>query len=217
MLVRCFGMVVAVRAAKGRPTDCVMKAFTKRALSVGLGLILCAQAMAAEDEYAALRGKLETCSECHGENGASAQPEFPILAGQHLYYLYVQMKDFKSGLRENPDMKAIAAELGKEEMWAIAKFFSEQQWPNIGYRPDPEQARKGEVATVAGQCVHCHLGGFKGNSGTPRLAGQHAEYLKKTILDFKSKARANAAAKSSLMDTYSAEQISSMAEFLAGM
>ncbi len=30
--------------------------------------------------------------------------ENPILAGQEFYYLYVQLKDFKSGLRKNAVM-----------------------------------------------------------------------------------------------------------------
>ncbi len=65
--------------------------------------------------------------------------------------------------------------------------------------------------------MQCHLGGYEGNSGTPRVAGQHLAYLEKTMLDFKSKARANAAAKSSLMQSYSPEDIKKMAEFMADM
>ncbi|MCH8038411.1 MAG: hypothetical protein IIC53_14990 [Proteobacteria bacterium] len=187
------------------------------AASLVLGSIVVAQARAAEDEYAAVRETLETCTVCHGENGASSQPEFPILAGQHLYYLYVQMKDFKAERRVSPVMIEFVSILTKEEMLSIAKFFSEQEWPNIGYRADPARARKGEAAANFGQCVQCHLGGYEGSSGTPRLAGQHLAYLEKTMLDFKSKARANSAAKSSLMETYSAEDIERMAEFLAGM
>jgi len=57
-----------------------------------------------EDRFAPVRDKLQTCFVCHGENGVSTQPIFPILAGQEFYYLYVQLKDFKSGLRENPIM-----------------------------------------------------------------------------------------------------------------
>ena len=190
-------------------------------LWIAASLVLCsivvAQARAAEDEYAAVRETLETCTVCHGENGASSQPEFPILAGQHLYYLYVQMKDFKAERRVSPVMIEFVSILTKEEMLSIAKFFSEQEWPNIGYRADPARARKGEAAANFGQCVQCHLGGYEGSSGTPRLAGQHLAYLEKTMLDFKSKARANSAAKSSLMETYSAEDIERMAEFLAGM
>jgi len=134
-----------------------------------------------------------------------------------MYYIYVQLKDFKAERRASPVMIEFVSVLTRVEMRAIATFFSEQEWPNIGYRADPARARNGEVATIAGQCVQCHRGGYEGSSGTPHLAGQHAAYLEKTMRDFKSKARANSAAKSSLMKTYSAEQISSMAEFLAGM
>jgi cytochrome c553 len=180
-------------------------------------LIVAGQAVAAEDPYAAIRETLATCFVCHGPNGASEDPEIPVLAGQHMFYTYVQLKDFKAERRDSPVMTEFVSVLTKEEMRAVATFFSEQKWPNIGYRADPARAKKGEVATVAGQCVQCHRGGYEGNSGTPRLAGQHTAYLEKTMQDFKSKARANSAAKSSLMKTYSAEDIKGMAEFLAGM
>ncbi len=214
------------------------------AASLFLGLLVVGQAAAEEDKYAAIRNKLEACFTCHGKNGVSDDSQMPILAGQHMYYTYVQLKDFQAGRRispvmteimtgrtveelfangsqsgrsDSPVMTEVAAFLTKEEMRMIATFFSEQEWPNIGYRADPARARKGEAATMAGQCVQCHRGGYEGNSGTPRLAGQHLAYLEKTMLDFKSKSRANSAAKSSLMKTYSAEDIKRMAEFLAGM
>ncbi len=221
-----------------------MRALAKPLLFAALVSSVFGQAVAAEDEYAAVRDKLEACFSCHGENGASENPEVPILAGQHMYYTYVQLKDFQAGLRvsplmtevmtglsaeeirakgfqaarsDAPVMSELAAILTKQEMQTIAKFFSEQDWPGIGYRPDPEQAKTGEVATVAGQCVQCHRGGYEGDSRVPRVAGQHAEYLNKTMLDFRSKARHNSPAKSSLMDTFSAEDIAGMAALLAGM
>ena len=45
-------------------------------------------------EFAPIADLLEQCVACHGDKGASKKPEFPILAGQHFYYLYVQLKDF---------------------------------------------------------------------------------------------------------------------------
>ncbi|RMD64695.1 MAG: cytochrome c4 [Alphaproteobacteria bacterium] len=168
------------------------------------------------DAYADVREKLEVCFTCHGKNGASTRPEYPILAGQHLYYLYVQLKDFKSGLRADPVMSNIAKELSKEEMLKIAQFFSEQSWPSLGYRADPALAARGETATHAGECVQCHLGSYEGDSRIPRVANQHRAYLEKTMLDFKTGARANSPAKSSLMKSYDDADIAAMAEFLAG-
>ena len=97
---------------------------------------------AAADPYAAVRDKLVTCTACHGENGAAPiQPSYPILAGQHFYYTYVQLKDLKSGLRKNAVMNPIAAELEKSEMKLIAQYFAEQSWPAGGYRAVREIAR----------------------------------------------------------------------------
>ncbi len=186
-------------------------------LVLGLVLGVPEPARAAEDEYAAIRETLETCALCHGPNGASTEAEFPILAGQHLYYLYVQMKDFKAGRRASEVMSEFVAGLSRDEMKMLAKFFSEQTWPNIGYRSDPALARQGQTATVAGQCVQCHRGGYEGNSGTPRVAGQYPQYLEKTMMDFKTKRRMNSPAKSSLMKSYSAEDITGMAELMGGM
>ena len=174
------------------------------------------QANTDETEYQPVLDQIKLCVSCHGDNGATLQPTFPILSGQHFYYLYVQLKDFKSGLRKNNVMGPIASQLEKSQMKLLAKYFSEQDWPNIGYRTDSAAEIQGETATGAGQCVQCHLGGYEGDSRIPRLAGQHPEYLLKTMIDFKQKNRLNSPAKSSLMVSYSEEDIKAMSEYLAG-
>ncbi|MGI9305031.1 MAG: c-type cytochrome [Gammaproteobacteria bacterium] len=174
-------------------------------------------ASAAGDEYAAIRDKLQACATCHGDKGASAQAQYPILAGQELHYLYVQLKDFKAERRADPIMSPIAATLEKEEMQLMAKYFSEQAWPNIGHRSDAALEKVGLMAASAGQCVACHLGGYEGNSRVPRLAGQHPEYLQKTMLDFKTKTRKNSPAKGSLMESFGEEDIEGMADYLGGL
>jgi len=168
-------------------------------------------------EYAPVAELLEQCASCHGEKGASTEPEFPILAGQHFYYLYVQLKDFKSGSRKNEVMGPLVADLGKSQMKLLAKYFSEQKWPAIGFRASSEAETVGEKATGAGQCVQCHLGGYEGNSRIPRLSGQHPEYMFKTMSDFKYKLRLNSAAKSSLFVSYTDHDIKAMSEYLGGM
>ncbi len=127
------------------------------------------------------------------------------------------MKDFKAGRSASAVMEEFVATLSRDEMKTLARFFSEQTWPNIGYKTDPARAKLAKAATTGGQCVQCHLGGYEGDSRIPRVAGQYVQYLRKTMLDFKSKARNNSPAKSSLMSSYSAEEIAAMAEFLANM
>lgn len=173
-------------------------------------------ANAEENEYSSVSIQIKQCTVCHGENGTSLQPTIPILSGQHFYYLYVQLKDFKSGLRKNEIMGPIASQLEKPQMKMLAKYFSEKDWPNLGYRADSEAEIRGETATGAGQCVQCHLGGYEGDSRIPRLAGQYPEYLLSTMTDFKYRNRLNSAAKSSLFVSYSEDDIKAMSEYLAG-
>ena len=189
-----------------------------RALTGVVLTLLLLTAHAQSDEYAAVRERLATCVTCHGENGAAPiEPQFPILAGQEQYYLYVQLKDFKSGLRAGPVMGAIAAPLEKAEMQLLAKFFSEQTWPRLGLKYSAEARTRAQAMASAGQCTQCHLGGFVGNSRIPRLAGQQPEYLLKTMRDFRSRARNNAPDIAALMEVFSDEDLAAMAEYLAGL
>lgn len=169
------------------------------------------------DAYRAVKEKLTVCLECHATNGYTPDPTFPILSGQEFYYLYVQLKDFKAGRRASDVMGPVASELTRDEMKLAAQYYSEQPWPDIGYRGAADKIAVGERAAAAGQCVQCHLGGYEGNSRIPRLAGQYPGYLQKTMLDFKTKARANSAAKSSLMESFSEAELEAMADFLGNM
>lgn len=175
-----------------------------------------AAAVDGEDEYADIQDKLQTCTACHGEKGVSVIPVNPILAGQEFYYMYVQLKDIKSGLRESAIMAPIVADLDKEKMMKIAEYFSKQTWPETTFKTEQADISAGKKVVTAGQCVACHLGSFKGNSRIPRMAGQHVEYLAKTMLDFKNKVRKNSAAKGSLMASFSDEDIHAVAKYLAG-
>ncbi|MCH9048950.1 MAG: c-type cytochrome [Proteobacteria bacterium] len=170
----------------------------------------------AEDKFASVRDKLQICFTCHGENGASTQPTYPILAGQEFYYLYVQLKDFKSGLREDAIMSPLVANIEKQDLRLMAEYFGEQEWQGAEFTASPEQISAGKKVVDAGQCVACHLGAFNGNSRIPRLAGQHFEYLNKTMLDFKNKQRNNAQPMNALFGTFSDDEIKAVSQYLSG-
>jgi cytochrome c553 len=65
-------------------------------------------------------------------------------------------------------------------------------------------------------CTQCHLGGFLGDGTIPRIGGQTETYLHKDLLDFKTRARANNPDKSTLLASYSDEDLAAMARYLAG-
>ena len=177
---------------------------------------LSAQEAESEAMNEKIKGKIQICVSCHGEQGATIMPVYPILAGQNFYYTYVQLKDLKSGYRKNEIMAAMVQDLEKDEMKLLAGHFSEQAWPETKHKSDAGKTSIAKMAIDAGQCVQCHRGGFEGESRNPRLSGQNYEYLKKTMLDFKNKVRTNSAAKSSLFVTFSDKEIDALADYLAG-
>jgi cytochrome c553 len=174
-------------------------------------------AVAADDEFAPVQAMLQTCFACHGDKGAAPLEKSPILAGQEFYYLYVQLKDFKSGLRKSDIMGPVVQALEPEQLKLIAQFFAKQTWPTIAHTQDPSKMAAVKPALDAGACISCHLGDFRGNSRVPRLAGQKVDYLTQTMLDFKSKARSNAPAMGSLLTTFSESDLTSLADYLASL
>ena len=72
------------------------------------------------------------------------------------------------------------------------------------------------MANSAG-CPGCHQAGYIGAGTQPHVAGQSVEYLTKTMLDFRTGARANNSWMKDLLNTYSDDDIKLMARVLAGM
>lgn len=162
--------------------------------------------------------KAKICAGCHGEKGVPIDPKIPAIWGQQVGYIYLDLRDFKLGTRKNELMSPIAEPLSRDDMLALAEYFSKQPWPNLGQQRGPEQAvRRAESAANSGQCPQCHLGGYLGAGTTPRLAGQSKDYLLKTMADFRSGARANNPWMTDLLRTYKDEDIAALATYLAGL
>lgn len=189
---------------------------TTRIVFAVSALLLTALA-SAQDEFAPVRDVIQTCATCHGERGASKLPENPILAGQEYYYLYLQLKDFKSGVRASQIMGPLVQALQPEQMKLLARFFSQQTWPSISHAAERANVDIARRAIDSGECVSCHLGDFRGNSSVPRLAGQHPEYLKRTMLDFKDRVRNNAPDKAALLATFSEQDIAGLADYFGSL
>ncbi len=72
----------------------------------------------------------KTCNACHGADGnTTIMPTYPKIGGQSTGYLVAQMKDIKSGARNNAQsavMKGIVANVSDEEMQTIAEWLATQ-------------------------------------------------------------------------------------------
>lgn len=70
----------------------------------------------------------KTCNACHGPEGKKPlMPNYPKLAGQNAAYAEQQMKDIKSGARNNGQtaaMKGVMHLVNDDEIKAIAEYLS---------------------------------------------------------------------------------------------
>lgn len=187
--------------------------------SARLLVLLAATALAppasAKDGFV-LDDEVAICTGCHGEDGVPVDPDYPAIWGQQYFYIYTQLRDYAAGRRENEIMTGIAADYDKDQAKQLAEHFAAETWPAI-----PSQAQDGDealanTAFTAGQCSACH-GKWQGDSRIPRLAGQQAGYLSKTMHDFKNEVRMNAPDMANLMKQYDAPTIEAMSRYLASL
>jgi cytochrome c553 len=87
----------------------------------------------AKGNYEAGKAKSTTCAACHGEDGNSAVPSFPKLAGQERDYLYHALRDYKSGKRNNPLMAGQVEALTDADMLDLALYYSRQKGLTLKY------------------------------------------------------------------------------------
>jgi cytochrome c len=70
----------------------------------------------------------KTCNACHGPKGDKPlMPNYPKVAGQNAAYAEQQMKDIKSGARNNGQtaaMKGVMHLVSDEEIKAIAEYLA---------------------------------------------------------------------------------------------
>src|SRR5271154_2493256 len=131
----------------------VMK--TGSLIGFGLAALMClgaapAQQIDAASQAAARRVAIGTCGICHGRQGRSISPKYPVLAGQHANYLVAQIQAFKAQTRGDPDalayMWGMAAPLDETMTAALADYYSRQV---------PAAGEAGDAATIArGQQIY---------------------------------------------------------------
>jgi cytochrome c553 len=77
------------------------------------------------------------CERCHGIDGNSSDPRFPMLAGQDETYLRNALKAYANGARDNTTMYAMAAPLSSMDIERIGTYFATQQPKAVVYMQLP--------------------------------------------------------------------------------
>jgi cytochrome c553 len=199
---------------------------------LGAGILLAvvgtAQAVAAPLGDAA-KGQAQAgqiCAACHGADGNSPIPVNPNLAGQHPEYLHKQLRNYKSGERQNAIMNGIAATLSEEDMRNVAAWYATQK-PRQGSAGDAKVASAGQKLYRGGNakngvvpCAGCHSPTGAGIPAQyPRLKGQHAQYTVAQLQAFRAGQRANdtGSMMRSIASRLTDAEMSAVAEYVAGL
>jgi cytochrome c553 len=198
-----------------------MKALGMLAVIAGACASLYAFAQGSAEAGAA---KAAACQACHGP--ASANPEWPNIAGQGERYQREQLKAFRDGKRVNPVMSPMAAGLSDQDIADIAAHFATQTPTGLESDPSYWQAgeklyRGGDLARSIPACIACHGPVGRGNApaGYPALRAQHAQYTQKQLHDYAAGARpgANAEVMQTIAQRMSQEDIRNVASYVQGM
>ena len=142
------------------------------------------------------------CSKCHGYNGVSISPIFPVLAGQVPGYIEIELRLFRQRGRSDPHARAfmwgIARALTDEQIKGVARYFSSQPAVKGSGSSNPALADKGKLLYENGTperdieaCTVCHGHNGEGVNSQPRIAGQHRDYFVLEMVQFRSGLREN--------------------------
>lgn len=145
------------------------------------------------------REKSLLCQGCHGEYGISTDPVIPKLAGQYGNYISKQVRNYQAGTRSHQIMNAMAATISDDDLADIAAYFaSQEKMEGDGSADNPlgkELFLHGDPPKLRLACVNCH--GVKGKGLDPKISmfpvigGQHKEYIRRQLVNFRDGYRTN--------------------------
>jgi len=169
------------------------------------------------------------CADCHGPDGASTEPDVPIIGGLSDFAIEENLFAFRDGARPcrvsryrsgdmgrpATDMCKIAAEMSDEEISRIAIFFSEKP-----YIPAVQQLDGDKI--TAGRTIHerlcnkCHTrSGSDPVDHASILAGQWAPYLNMAFANLRAGKRYMPRNMRAKMEKLSDEEVEALVHFYA--
>jgi cytochrome c553 len=80
---------------------------------------------------------IDRCERCHGIDGNSTDPRFPMLAGQNADYLVHALSAYSDEGRKNTTMHAMAAPLSASDIRSIVSYYSSRQPKSVVYAQLP--------------------------------------------------------------------------------
>ena len=141
---------------------------------------------------------VDTCSQCHQRDGASDDPNMPIIGGYSEPYIISSMMAYKEETRSCPDIEHLTPErkvettnmcrisrgLSEEDIAKLAKYYASKRFRRANQDFNLELARTGQLIHER-DCEKCHSeGGSIASDDAGILAGQWTPYLKQQFFAF---------------------------------
>src|SRR5271167_625444 len=162
--------------------------FMSKIIACGALLLVASLAGAGAAQAQAIEQKAAICKACHLTGTLQSTSVIPNIWGQSEGYIYLQLRDFKSGARNAPEdaaMRGFAATMSAADMFEMAKYASRQPWPKVArISTDSALLEKGANTMAVLPCGGCHFNDWKGFGANPRIGAQSTAYLAATIRQF---------------------------------
>jgi len=128
-----------------------------------------------------------SCAGCHGEQGVSANPAWPSLAGQDARYLADALKAYKDGSRTDATMKALVASLDDRTINDIASYYAglrpaQPSATGAASRSDPVLVANGLVASLDDRTIENIAGYFASLQPEQPAGAQSAAGMRDPVL-----------------------------------
>jgi cytochrome c553 len=210
--------MVTSRTIRLESMQAMSKKFMLKSIARSALLLLAGFAGVSTAQAQAIEQKVAVCQTCHLTGTLQSTSLIPNIWGQSEGYIYIQLRDFKSGARNAPEdaaMRGFVATMSDADMLEIARYASTQRWPTVEpISTETSLLKKGAYAAAMVGCGGCHFNNWTGFSANPRIRDQSTAYLAATMRQFRSGSRANSPGMSDLMRTLDEGDIDAVAAYL---
>jgi sulfide dehydrogenase cytochrome subunit len=201
-----------------------MKISKKLFLSTLLGLSFVTAALAADVAKLA-----ETCTACHGKDGASTNTNIPSIGGMSAKYLNITFKAYKAKERvcaetailtgadkdKKTDMCKVVEALSDDDVKKLVSFYSGKKFARTAQVFDAALAEKGKEIHKA-NCEKCHSeGGSLAADDSSILAGQQKGYLDSTFKELLADKRMMEKKMKAKFETMDKDSVEALAHYYA--
>lgn len=170
--------------------------------------------------------KSRLCDGCHGEFGNSTDPQIPKLAGQYGNYILKQVRNYQLGTRSHGIMSAMATTISDDDLLDAAAYYSSQKKMKGGNPAGNPLGKKlfsdQSLSSMRLACVNCHGERGKGLepqiSAFPVIGGQHKDYIRQQLVNFRDGKRTNSPNNimNRITEPLTDTEIAALAEYVSG-